>query len=412
MQANLISAKISDAQVHKINDVAKRSSTLAPYFVALTCLLIATSCGHVYAQSNDRIAVISGGGAYGAWGAGLCQRLHDVDKNDYKIVIGTSTGSLMAPLVLLNKYSLLKTAYTSVTQNDIFNVNPFKATGELRALIVGWRFLFNNSLGETYPLRRLIKKWYTKSDYDIMKLQGKELIVTVANMADGEPYYMSSNNFEYDNQDSKYGGRNNWNSMVNWIWASANEPVFMSIFKTSRFDTTTLLRQNDANGKPTKEVYVWQDGGITAAVSLMEGLEKASKNKIYNVDVIVHGTLNSSLNDYSGHGTFTGLLRTIGILTHTVKHQNIEMGLLKQEAMKDPCAKSIKDFTITIYYMNETEYNLQPNNNELVFDKATMLKLYQAGYDGKADKKTFTVPLAEVNALIKNEKEMKQRMKK
>ncbi|MBI1769962.1 MAG: patatin-like phospholipase family protein [Bacteroidetes bacterium] len=365
------------------------------------CLLLIGGCSAAFAQ-GDRIAVISGGGAYGAWGAGLCQRLHDVDHYDYKIVIGTSTGSLMAPLVLQNNYTLLKTAYTSVTQGDIFSVNPFKPNGQIRGLVAGWRFIFNNSLGETYPLRKLIKKWYTQSDYDAIKQQGKELIVTVANMSDGEPYYMSSNKYDYDDSDPKSGGkRHNWNSMVNWIWASANEPVFMSIFKTARFDTATKLLRKDANGKPTKEVYVWQDGGITQAVSVMEGFKKAFERKIYNVDVIVHGIAKSEVTDYNGHGTFTGLMRTIGILTHTVKFQNIQMGLLQEQANKASCAVPTKDFTITIYYMRDAEYKLQPNTNELVFDKQTMLKLYEAGFAGKADKQSFTVPVAAMDTMIK-----------
>jgi NTE family protein len=414
MKKNKTSIIVATVEVQKVNysvDVISSMSTL--YIRAFICMLLSIGCSTSFAQSNERIAVISGGGAYGAWGAGLCQRLHEIEKKEYKIVIGTSTGSLMAPLVLLNKYNLLKTAYTSVTQKDIFSVNPFKPDGHIRGFVAGWRFIFNNSLGETYPLRKLVKKWYTQSDYDDMKQQGKELIVTVANMSDGEPYYMSSNKYDYDDHDPKFGGKNhNWNSMVNWIWASANEPVFMSIFKTKRFDTATKAQLMDANGGPTKEVYVWQDGGITAAVSLMEGLNKAFENEIYNVDVIVHGTFKSPVNDYDGHGTFTGLLRTIGILTHTVKHQNIEMGILKEESMKAACSPSVKDFTITIYYMNEAEYSLQPNANELVFDKTTMQKLYQAGLDGKAYKNTFTVPVATMATFIENEKKMKIRMKK
>ncbi len=372
------------------------------FFKSMVGLVLTAGYSIIYAQGTDRIAVISGGGAYGAWGAGLCQRLHDVDHNDYKIVIGTSTGSLMAPLVLQNNYPMLKTAYTSVTQGDIFSVNPFKPNGQIRGLVAGWRFIFNNSLGETYPLRRLIRKWFTQSDYDALKRQGKELIVTVANMSDGQPYYMSSNKYDYDDTDPKFGGKhNNWNSMVNWIWASANEPVFMSLFKTARFDTTTKLQRTDANGKPTKEVYVWQDGGITQAVSVMEGLKKAYEHKIYNVDVIVHGIAEAEVSGYNGHGTFTGLLRTIDILTHTVKFQNIQAGLLQEQANKTNCAGPAKDFTITIYYMREEEYLLQPNTNELVFDRQTMLKLYEAGFAGKADKQSFTVPVPTMETMIR-----------
>jgi len=375
-------------------------------------LMVIVSCATAFAQSQDRIIVISGGGAYGAWGAGLCQRLHDVEKKSYKIAIGTSTGSLMAPLVLREKFDTLKMAYTSVTQSSIFSVSPFKSNGDIRPLVAGWRFIFNNSLGETYPLRALIKKWFTQTNHKSLQAQGKELIVTTANMTDGQPYYMSSNKFDYDNTDAKFGGKHhNWNSMVNWIWASANEPVFMSIFKTARFDTATLQQLKDANGKLTKDVYVWQDGGITQAVSLMEGLKKAYKSNIYNVDVIVHGTSNSEIDSYDGHGVFTGLKRTISILTHSVKSQNIQAGILQAEANKASCATPAQNFTIIIYYMRDDEYKLQPNNNELVFNTNTMKTLYEAGFAGKAEVDTIKVPIATMKGYLEKEEARRKRRK-
>ncbi len=96
------------AQIIHTDNAAHPDQTLKPISVA----------------SNDRIAVISGGGAYGAWGAGLSERLYNIRLNnrkqfgdnpsvckncgDYRIVIGTSTGSLMAPLILVNRYADLR----------------------------------------------------------------------------------------------------------------------------------------------------------------------------------------------------------------------------------------------------------------------------------------------------------------
>jgi hypothetical protein len=383
---------------HRYSLIVRNMQKLTKVFsTAITWLAVAATS---WCQTPDRIAVISGGGAYGAWGAGLCRRLHEVEKHDYKVVVGTSTGSLMAPLVLLNKYTLLETAYTSVSHRDIFSVNPFKSDGSLRGLVVGWRFLFNNTLGETQPLRRLIQKWYTQSDYDAIRQQGKELVVTVANMVDGEPYYMSSNIYDYDDHDPQFGGKHsNWNSMVNWIWASANEPVFMSIFKTYQFDPHTKQRLLDKTGNPTRKAFIWQDGGITQAVSLLEGLQKASEYKILNVDVIVHGTMQSQESNYCGHGTFTGLKRTIEILSHTVKFQNIQTGILQKEANKAGCTADTEKFTITIYYIRDAEYGLLPDHNELVFDQGKMKQLFDAGYAGKFDSASFAIPVAQIKEL-------------
>jgi len=374
----------------------------------------------VVTPAKDRIAVISGGGAYGAWGAGLAERLYNIRVNnrkthpsgcdecgDYQIVIGTSTGSLMAPLVLVNRYADLRQGYTNVTQDDIFNVNPFKENGELKGfLFLAWRFIFHNSLGESEPLRELVKKFYTKSIHDEIVDGGKELIVTVTNMTDGEAYYMSSRKYAYDDSAEKLGGnkktKHSWNSMVNWVWASANEPVFMSIFKTPQFDSATLKARVDEKGKRIKPVAVWQDGGVTQAVSLMEGLSKAVEKKIYNVDVIVHGTLKSPESGYQGKGAFDGLKRTIEILTQSVKRQNIEMGILKQQTLATTNSSSSgQNFTITIYYMTEAVRDMQPNANELVFNSDTMNKLYETGLLTKPDSATFVVPVQGVREIIK-----------
>jgi NTE family protein len=383
----------------------------------------------------DRIAVISGGGAYGAWGAGLSERLYNIRLNnrnqsgnnpsgcrncgDYQMVIGTSTGSLMAPLVLVNRYADLRDGYTKVTQDDIFNVNPFKENGELRSfLFLTWRFIFYNSLGESEPLRDLVKKFYTKPIHDEIVRSGKEFIVTVANMADGQAYYMSSAKYAYDESAEKFGGskkiKSSWNSMVNWTWASANEPVFMSIFKTPQFDKESLQVKVDEQGKKIKREDVWQDGGVMQAVSLIEGLARAIDKKIYNIDVIVHGTLKSPESSYQGKGSFNGLKRTIEILTQSVKRQNVEMGLLKQQTLANGIssssinsATSDTDFTITIYYMTEAVRNMQPNANELVFDGDTMNKLYETGLRAKPDSLTFVVPIKGVKEIIEKSLRLK-----
>jgi len=71
-------------------------------------------------QTGKRLLVVSGGGARGAWGEGLSLYL-DSQGNRYAMAVGTSTGALMAPLILLREHEKLITAYTSVKQGDIFN---------------------------------------------------------------------------------------------------------------------------------------------------------------------------------------------------------------------------------------------------------------------------------------------------
>ena len=72
-----------------------------------------------------RALVISGGGSKGAFAGGIAQFLLQDCQREYDIFIGTSTGSLLIPLLSIGEISRLKSIYTSVTQKDIFSVNPF-----------------------------------------------------------------------------------------------------------------------------------------------------------------------------------------------------------------------------------------------------------------------------------------------
>lgn len=84
----------------------------------------------VMAQSGstpNRLLVVSGGGARGAWGVGLANYLDSTGKR-YAHVVGTSTGSLMAPLILLRKFSELNRAYTTTTQEKFLTSIRSKPT--------------------------------------------------------------------------------------------------------------------------------------------------------------------------------------------------------------------------------------------------------------------------------------------
>ena len=50
---------------------------------------------------SKRALVISGGGAKGAWGVGVIHALVKEKGHKYDIAIGTSTGSLIGPFVLI-----------------------------------------------------------------------------------------------------------------------------------------------------------------------------------------------------------------------------------------------------------------------------------------------------------------------
>ena len=100
---------------------------------------------------------LSGGGANGAYGAGLLNGwTQEGSRPVFKVVTGISTGALIAPLAFLgSEYDgKLKEFYTTMSSKDIFKKKGiFGAIG-------------GNSLASTKPLARLIAK---SIDEDILK---------------------------------------------------------------------------------------------------------------------------------------------------------------------------------------------------------------------------------------------------
>src|SRR5262245_29045550 len=115
----------------------------------------------VSATSNKKpfnVLVLSGGGAYGAYSAGvLAGWTESGTRPEFDVVTGVSTGALVATLAFLGPDwdPALKRFYTSVTDKDVFIRNSYLAA------------LFSDSFRESKPLAKLIE-WIV--DEKILKL--------------------------------------------------------------------------------------------------------------------------------------------------------------------------------------------------------------------------------------------------
>lgn len=318
----------------------------------------------------NRLLVVSGGGARGAWGAGLANYLDSTGKR-YAHIVGTSTGSLMAPLILLRKFSELNQAYTTTTQKKIFNINPFKADGSIRLLNALCR-INKPSLGTTDNLRTLIRTFVSPADYaQIRTSQGLDFTVSLVNFRTLEPAYQSaSQNADYE-------------QMVNWIWASANEPVFMSPYRKT-------------NAEGTEDF--WVDGGVRNPIPIRQGLQIAVDKGYTDIDVIVNSTLSADEPTATwpdNHPSlFKSLTRTLATYGSGTREMNIAIGkLLTRLANLQPNAQLASStvqpvvssgepaLTLTFYFMPDELYKLIPN--ELNFDPTAMTTLLNAGKQGQ-----------------------------
>jgi predicted acylesterase/phospholipase RssA len=105
----------------------------------------------IYDQPHNYLA-ISGGGANGAYGAGmLIGWTEQGDRPEFTMVTGISTGALSAPFAFLGPDydDKLKEVYTETKTSDIVNERNILSA------------VFGDSMADTTPLRNLIKKYVT-----------------------------------------------------------------------------------------------------------------------------------------------------------------------------------------------------------------------------------------------------------
>ncbi len=322
------------------------------------------------ADLKKRLLVVGGGGSRGAWGAGFAQYLrNNIHKRPYTFVVGTSTGSLMAPLIVLDQFEKLKSAYTGVTQKDIFNVNPFRPDGELRPLLAIWRLILGKkTFGETQNLKKLIEQFLTPEDYALIigAHPGAQFMVTALNYKNGQVHYQASS------------PEVSWEEMVNWIWASANEPIFMSFV-----DAPYL-----AGG-----AYV--DGGVRQNVPVMQAMSYARKLGISEIDIIVNKPKDPILNKkFSPGGILKNLLRLIELWETEVRNDNIiiaklldELGQTETPTVDLNIAEPQKEaIHLSFHFIPQEVY--ESNQNELLFDRTRMKNMWDLGVEGKEDKET------------------------
>lgn len=282
-------------------------------------------------KKTKRALVLSGGGAKGAWAGGVIQHLIEDLEKDYDLYVGTSTGSLLAPLTSIRELTTLKEGYTHVNASDVFSFNPFRKNGSPSYLKIIWRLIrLKKTLGESDALLEFIKKFFQKKHYERMKKEGKEIIAAVANITDEKIEYMSSNDWSYE-------------MFCNWIWASSNAPPFMSLYEYQNKQYT--------------------DGGILQHIPIQAAIDAGATE----IDVIVLRPENFGV---TAKNKVKNLLhfanKLIRMMQRKISYSNVEIAQLNANN---------KDVRINMIY---TPYRLVENS--LIFNKEQMGKWWEEGY--------------------------------
>ena len=244
----------------------------------------------------------------------------------------------MGPLVLADRIDDLERAYTSVNQDKIFNVNPFKKNGGIKFWnAIGRLIGGKRTLGESEPLKKLILEFFKVGDFNRIDRKAKLFGASVSNLTTG-------------NGEVKTWDKYSYLEMVNWIWASANNQIFMSNF--------------EAEGSS------WADGGLNNYANISWVIDNTPDLK--EIDVVIHNKrepLNSAFDETAG--IFNRLLRVIDILTAEIIKSDLLEAKLKVEIDEN--------IDLNIFYMRQDDVDII-GDNSLQFDQTKMEKLLEKGY--------------------------------
>lgn len=146
---------------------------------ALSETAMATAFQKAFTRAEGKTAMLllSGGGAHGAWGAGVLNGWRDTPP--FQIVTGISTGALIATFALLGESydELLKQFYTGVSSHNIIRRRPVLS------------LLFASSLYSMTPLRRILDEQLTEARIDAVARaateEGRQLWVGTVNLDTG-----------------------------------------------------------------------------------------------------------------------------------------------------------------------------------------------------------------------------------
>ena len=307
-------------------------------------------------KSIKKGCVISGGGAWGAFGGGTLARINE----DYDVVAGISTGALMSPLVALNEWGTLKEGYTSVTQKDIFDnrwyrPSPFKKNGNPNIFAILYALIFGNkTIGTTKALRKTIDRFLNDEHFKLLNKNNKEIIVAAQNLRENPSLLHYFTNKDWNNNDLK-----------DWIWASANAPLFMSLISKEWIDSSNPLQVYSGQ---------WTDGGLTELLAINEVYKRGCNH----IDVIIHREIKEP-NFQSDE--VNNLIENAGASYNAMRH-DIEFEYLNSK-IKYFNGKGVK---IRLWWLPR-----KLSNNSLIFNKKEMLSWWDEGYQTAFDKERLFV---------------------
>ena len=277
--------------------------------------------------------VVSGGGSKGAFAVGVIRQLAmEFPDTSFDILVGTSTGSLIVPLVALDELDLLEQLYTTVNTSDIILEGN-----------VGVRLLSENSLYDAKPLANLIKANLNDARCQQLLDSTKELYLATTCLQTERAVYFSTESppmvGDYD-----VVKLNSPDELRRAIMASACQPVFMPPIEVKK--GSLPLRQ-----------YV--DGGVREYAGIQLAIDAGAEE----IFAVLLSTGKDTTIEVPFGDAFAILKQTMDIFISDVGSNDIRVPAIYNRALRyiDAVKKKMKDDG-TAPAKIDSWFNI-PNNN-------------------------------------------------
>lgn len=301
----------------------------------------------IYGKPHNYLA-ISGGGANGAFGAGLLAGWAETGtRPEFTMVTGVSTGALTAPFAFLGSDydDELKLVYTTTTTANITTKRGIFA-------------IFSDAMTGTAPLRALIEKYFTPDMINAIAKEhkrGRRLFIGTMNMDAGRGMIWNIGAIAASNNPDRV------KLIHDVLQASSAIPVAFP----------PVIISVEANGQTYDEMHV--DGGAAsqvfvypAAIDWRTIIKKLDAQGNPNVYVIRNAFLDPS---------FNGVTRNLlPIASRSIESLIRTQGVGDLYQIYTLCQRDGNDFNLAYI---PADFDLEPTEG---FDPVYMTALYERGF--------------------------------
>jgi NTE family protein len=312
-------------------------------------------------RTGKKALIISGGGVKGSFAVGVLKQLMLYDTNLYKkydIFGGTSTGSLIAPLLSVGWIDTLTDLYTNPEKVKTY----YQSNGTLVDVLRRGSALFNTD-GLREKVRAVIDSNYKR----LTSPDAPTLLFATVSMTSGDLIYFSNKHLVPQNENAKrfaYQKVNSDSEMVDAIMASANQPVYAEL----------QWMNNEKRDK--KEQF--GDGGVRDYLPIQAAIDLGATE----IDVIQCSPFFFD-ETAAYNGVLTTMFRTLDLITDQVGQGNIDYSkkYLDQIPIDVSHLKKIRLFrpTKSGYGSAPDEIDFPFLSSNLAFDPARMMRLWKKG---------------------------------